>query len=105
MQVSVDLFQGPACSIAQGPSVSIISADGTEVQAGTEADPAPVTLRGLLSYELGWNIACDKSMPPGPLSVRIEFGDEASITMPVGDFGPSCVDGSTGELFMHVDAP
>jgi len=105
MRVFVELAQGPDCLIAQGPRVTLVSKAGDELQSGSESDPTPVTLHGILGYELGWNVACDQSMPPEPFFARIEFAEQATFTMPLGDFGPSCVDGSTGELFMEVDSP
>jgi hypothetical protein len=105
MEVSVDLVQGPDCTMPQGPPISIVAADGKVIANDTDRDRAPLTIHGPTSYSIGWNIGCDSPVPTGRLSARIWLSATVAVDMPIGAFGPSCVDGSTGALFMRADAP
>lgn len=105
MRVFVELDQGPECSLPQGPQIALVSDDGTVLVNGTDADPRPLVISGITGYEIGWNVGCDASSPPRALSARIWFSAAVYVDMPIGDFGPSCVDGSTGSLFMRADEP
>jgi hypothetical protein len=103
LRVFGELDQGPTCSMPRGPKIALTSGDGKVQVSGTEADPTPIVVSGITGYEIGWNIGCGMSTPPYPLSARVWLSASVSVDMPIGDFGPSCVDGSTGALFMEAD--
>ena len=73
-------------------------------EAARRIDLGAAALRDA-GYEIGWNVGCDASSQPRALSARIWFSAAVYVDMPIGDFGPSCVDGSTGSLFMRADEP
>ena len=104
LAVTLQLVEGAACSLPRGPNIALTSGDGTVLVHGTDANPAPILLRDTLLYRIGWNVGCGQTVP-GPTLAAIELYGAAVITMPIGDFGPTCADGSTGNLFMDVDAP
>lgn len=104
LEVAVALVGGTDCTMPAGPALSIVDSAGKVFAPGTEVDPTPVTIHGTVGYHIGWNIPCEPSATPGSsLAARIQLGDGSIVTMPIGDFGPSCVDGSTGALFMNAD--
>jgi hypothetical protein len=104
LAVAFQRLDGADCLVPRGPAVALAAADGTVLVHDTDANPAPVTLHDQLAFHIGWNVPCGPPIPKPTLARIALYGAEV-ITIPIGDFGPSCVDGSTGRLFMDVDAP
>ncbi len=104
LAVTFTLVGGEACAVPRGPNLALTANDGTVLVHDTDADPRPITLADQLEYRIGWNVGCGVSVPR-PTLASIELYSGAVISVPIGDFGPSCVDGSAGRLFMVTDAP
>lgn len=67
-----------------------------------ETDVTPITLTYITGYSLGWNAPCGQ-VPSGSHVAHVEFSATLVVDMPIGAFGPSCVDGSRGTLSMIAD--
>lgn len=105
LAVFADLVAGAPCTLARGPAISIVDATGKPFSTGTRVDATPLTIAGQTAFLIGWNVACEpRATPTSALSARIEFSRRWTAVLPIGDFGPSCVDGSTGELFVEPAA-
>lgn len=104
LRVFVELAQYPPCTLPRSPVIWITSADGAEVARAEETDATPVILDYITGYSLGWNVPCGSS-PSGSHVAHIEFSPSLVIDMPIGTFGPSCVDGSRGNLSIIADDP
>ncbi|MGH9886090.1 MAG: hypothetical protein ACREBE_11210 [bacterium] len=82
--------------------ISITNEDGAEVARAPSIDPAPVLLDYITGYEIGWNVPCGP-WPTGIFLAHIEFSPTLELDLPLGNFGPSCADGSPGTVFMLAD--
>jgi hypothetical protein len=102
LRIFAELAQGPACSLPRSPMLTLIQSSGSEVARASETDPAPIALDYITGYNLGWNVPCGTKTVPD-LVARIAFSAAVVIDLPIGDFGPSCVDGSQGSLSMIAD--
>ena len=102
--VFVELAQGPACTLPRSPMITITTDTGAEVARAAETDATPVVLDYITRYYIGWNVACGTS-PTGSKIAIIEFSGDLRVTLPIGTFGPSCADGSHGDLSMIADDP
>lgn len=103
LRVFAELGQGPACSLPRSPMLTLVSGSGSEVARASETDPTPVALDYITGYELGWNVPCRATTMPTDLVASIEFSTALVLDLRIGDFGPSCVDGSEGSLSMIAD--
>jgi hypothetical protein len=82
--------------------VVLVDRAGTEIARAFESDSSPMVLDYILGYQLGWNVGCDAHPPAGTVA-RVSISAAATVDLPLGAFGPSCVDGSNGALFMFAD--
>ena len=98
---------GTDCLLAREPAVSIRVDGGAELATGVAGDPnlsIQIAPDDTAAFYLGWNMPC-LPLATGARIARIEFSADVIIDMPLGDFGPSCVDGSTGVVFVEAEAP
>jgi len=102
LAVLVELTQGPACTLAWGPMVTILDADGALVARATETASRPVRLDYITRYYIAWSAECDFA-PTGRLTAQIEFSQATVVDMPIGDFRPSCVDRIGQSVSMYAD--
>jgi hypothetical protein len=83
--------------------ITVTTEDGTEVARATETDPTPVVLDYISGYSIAWNAPCGPT-PTGALVADVAFSPTLVVKMPIGDFGPSCVDGTGGwSISMRAD--
>lgn len=106
IHLALELADGRDCLIARSPSLTITDAQGKVVARATEddIDLSPISAGRLFGYYLGWNTACGDRFT-GPFTANIELPSKQTVSVPLGDFGPSCADGSYGDVFLEVDGP
>jgi hypothetical protein len=75
--------------------ITVTTDEGTEVAQATETDPTPVVLDYISGYYIAWNAPCGPT-PSGALVAHIAFSPALVVEMPIGNFRPSCVDGTGG---------
>jgi hypothetical protein len=102
LRVFVELAQGPPCTLPRSPMITLMTEDGAEIARATETDATPLVLDYITGYRIGWNVPCDAA-PTGTVNAHIEFSRGLIVDLPLGIFGPSCVDGSSGSLTMIAD--
>ena len=102
LRVFVELAQNPPCVLPRGPVIWLTNTAGAEVARSTETDASPVVLDYITGYNIGWNVACGPTTSDAT-AAHVEFSKGVVIEMPISGFGPSCVDGSRGSLFMIAD--
>lgn len=97
---------GSDCLLAREPAVSITIDGAMELASGAGSDDASfvIAANDTSAYFLAWNTACIP-LPTGARTASVEISAGHVIDVPLGEFGPSCIDGSTGVLFMETESP
>jgi len=106
LRVEARNVSGTACLLPREPAVSISIAGGMEIAGGAGSDAASIAIAAndTATYYLAWNMPC-LPLPTGARVARVELSPGEIVDLPLGDFGPSCVDGSTGIVFMATESP
>jgi hypothetical protein len=103
--VFVELAQGPACTIADTPTVTIVGPDGVVLASSGDGPSTPFPLTYIDRYHIGWAADC-RTFPAGDLTARIAFSPKVVVALPIGEFRPSpCMQPSGQALSMFADQP
>lgn len=104
LTVFVELTRGPRCSISGNPLIAVRSEDGREIARAAKTEPRMIALTYVTRYYVEWSSGCGP-MPTGARVATVEFSANVVIDLPIGMFGPSCVDGAGQEISMYADEP
>ena len=106
LQVEARNTSGADCLLAREPAVSITLDGAVQLTSGGGTDAASIVIAAheTDTYYLAWNMPC-VPLPTGARLAHVELSAGQIVDMPLGDFGPSCVDGSTGVVFMETESP
>jgi hypothetical protein len=105
LAVFVELARGPACSIRDTPTVTIVGPDAAVLATSGDGPSKPFPLTFIDLYQIGWSADC-RTFPSGDLTARIAFSPTVVVALPIGQFRPShCMQPSGQALFMSAVQP